>query len=389
MSLAAGHRLGPYEILAALGSGGMGEVFRARDSLVRLDREVALQGSPPGRRPGPLPARALRARSEGSGRASIIPTSSPCTDIGEDQGILYIVSELVPGRTLRGAAFPLRKTLDIAPQIAEGLDAAHTAGVTHRDLKPENVMVTPEGRAKILDFGLAKRTSKTSVDSPTETVATGPGTVMVTVGYMSPEQVRGEEAGPRSDIFSFGAVLYELLSGERAFKAETAVETMHPILKADPPELAPSIPEGLPRSCRSLLGEEFSATLSIGQGFGLRSARIERENGDNYVSSFARHTGEASAALDVRGRACSRTAAWNRRRRNCGAALGRQLGRQWQSRSPLALHERFGGGELSGLFSRRQIRGVFSRRDSKGHRGARIRFLGPGNRCPLAYREHL
>jgi serine/threonine protein kinase len=242
MSLASGHRLGPYEILGPLGSGGMGEVFRARDT--RLDREVALKVLP--QEVAQDPSRRERFEREAKAVAALNhPNIVAVHDIGEDQGVLYIVSELVPGQTLRGATYPLRKTLDIAAQIAEGLDAAHTAGVTHRDLKPENVMVTPEGRAKILDFGLAKRAAKTTVDSPTETVATGPGAVMGTVGYMSPEQVRGEEAGPRSDIFSFGALLYELLSGERAFKAKTAVETMHAILKADPPELAPSIPEGV------------------------------------------------------------------------------------------------------------------------------------------------
>ena len=186
---------------------------------------------------------------------------------------MYLVSELVAGHTLRGASLPLRKALDLAAQIAEGLDAAHAAGVTHRDLKPDNIMVTPEGRAKILDFGLAKRSSKSGDDDATKKLGTEPGQVMGTVGYMSPEQVRGEEAGPRSDIFSFGVVLHELLSGQRAFQAATAVETMHAILKSDPPELPASIPEGV----RELIGhclqkspaQRFQSAKDL--GFALRA----------------------------------------------------------------------------------------------------------------------
>ncbi len=270
MALSAGTRLGPYLILAPLGAGGMGEVFRARDT--RLDREVALKV---------LPAefaldQARRERFEREAKAVAAlnhPHIVALHDIGEEDGVMYLVSELVAGHTLRGASLPLRKALDLAAQIAEGLDAAHAAGVTHRDLKPDNIMVTPQGRAKILDFGLAKRSSKSGDDDATKKLGTEPGQVMGTVGYMSPEQVRGEEAGPRSDIFSFGVVLYELLSGQRAFQAATAVETMHTILKSDPPELPASIPEGV----RELIGhclekspaQRFQSAKDL--GFALRA----------------------------------------------------------------------------------------------------------------------
>jgi serine/threonine-protein kinase len=217
----------------------MGEVYRARDP--RLEREVAIKVLPE-----EISDRSRLRRFEQEARAAGAlnhPNVLDVHDIGTHDGTPYVVSELLEGQTLRarleGGALPVRKTLDHALQIAHGLAAAHDKGIVHRDLKPENVFVTEDDRVKILDFGLAKLTHRGLVeeDEGTATQATEPGTVMGTVGYMSPEQVRGETVDHRSDIFSFGAVLYEMLSGQRAFRRDTAAETMSAILKEDPPEL--------------------------------------------------------------------------------------------------------------------------------------------------------
>ncbi len=235
-----GKTLSHYRVLEKLGGGGMGEVYRARD--IRLGRDVALKV---------LPAdfaqdASRRGRFEREARAVAAlnhPNIVALFDIGSEDGVDYMVTEYVQGETLRAADLPPRKAIDIAAQVAEGLAAAHTAGVTHRDIKPDNVMVTTGGRAKILDFGLAKVTHKPGEDSAM--TVTGAGTVIGTVGYMSPEQVRGEEVDHRSDIFSFGTLLYELLSGKRAFPGDSAVEAMNAILKEDPPELPESTPSGV------------------------------------------------------------------------------------------------------------------------------------------------
>jgi serine/threonine-protein kinase len=241
MALSAGTRLGPYDILEPLGAGGMGEVYRARDP--RLEREVAIKVLRE-----EISDRSRLRRFEQEARAAGAlnhPNVLDVHDIGTHQGTPYVVSELLEGQTLRarleGGALPVRKALDYALQIAHGLAAAHDKVIVHRDLKPENIFVTEDDRVKILDFGLAKLTRQGPLveeDEGTATQATEPGTVMGTVGYMSPEQVRGETVDHRSDIFSFGAVLYEMLSGQRAFRRNTAAETMNAILKQDPPELS-------------------------------------------------------------------------------------------------------------------------------------------------------
>ncbi|HEY1660771.1 MAG TPA: protein kinase [Candidatus Sulfotelmatobacter sp.] len=238
MTLPPGTRLGPYEIIAPLGAGGMGEVYRAHDS--RLGRDVALKI---------LPAEVAgdasrRARFEQEARA-VAALSHPNIVAVYDVGEGYMVSELVEGGTLRTAKFGLRKTLDIAAQIASGLAAAHAAGIVHRDLKPDNVLLTREGRAKILDFGLARVLPSRSPADETMTLRTDPGVVMGTAGYMSPEQVRGIKADHRSDIFSFGVMLHEMLSGQRTFQGETGVDTMQAILRQDPPELPRTVPAGV------------------------------------------------------------------------------------------------------------------------------------------------
>jgi len=239
MSLPVGTLLGPYEILSAIGAGGMGEVYRARDT--RLIREVALKILPADvaadssrRQRFELEARAVAALNH--------PNIVAIYDVGEG----YIVTELVDGEPLRPGKLSLRKTLDVAAQIAAGLACAHDAGIVHRDLKPDNILLTRDGRVKILDFGLAKLTgSRNPASSATVTVHTEPGTVMGTVSYMSPEQVRGAEADHRSDIFSFGLILFELLGGKPAFQGETSVEIMTAILRQDAPELPDRVPAGV------------------------------------------------------------------------------------------------------------------------------------------------
>ncbi len=259
MPLPPGTRFGPYEIVAPLGAGGMGEVYRAFDS--RLNREVALKVLSRHRgdsRRLTQEARAVAALNH--------PNIIAIYDVGED----YIVTELVEGHSLRGAAFPLRKTIDIAVQIADGLAAAHTAGFAHRDLKPENIMLGRDGRPKILDFGLARPTDPAQSGDVTRTLE---GIVVGTAAYMSPEQVRGLGADHRSDIFSFGLILYELLSGSRAYSKETAAEVMTAILNIDPPELPPSVPAGIRDVVRHCLEKDplhrFQSAYDL--AFALRS----------------------------------------------------------------------------------------------------------------------
>ncbi|HSZ63511.1 MAG TPA: protein kinase [Terriglobales bacterium] len=242
MALTSGTKLGPYEIVAPLGAGGMGEVYRARD--MRLGREVALKILPES---FARDADRLR-RFEQEARAVAAlnhPNILAVFDIGEQNGSPFIVSELLEGESLRAAldrgVMPQRKTIEYGVQIAHGLAAAHEKGIVHRDLKPENIFITKDGRIKILDFGLAKLALTMGADSNEVTLTTphtAIGVVMGTASYMAPEQVRGEVADARTDIFAFGAVLYEMLSGTRAFRRDTAAETMTAVMKDDPPELS-------------------------------------------------------------------------------------------------------------------------------------------------------
>jgi hypothetical protein len=236
--LSPGSRLGPYEILAELGAGGMGEVYRARDA--SLGREVAIKVLPP------LfsgdPERLRRFLQEAQAAAALDhPNILAIYYVGEHDHAPFIVSELLKGATIRDrlqdGPLPLRKASDYAVQIARGLAAAHDKGIVHRDLKPDNVFVTDDGRVKILDFGVAKLTRDDAPSDSTRTVHTGMGTVLGTVGYMSPEQVRGQVVDGRSDLFSLGALLYEMVSGRRAFHKGTTADTMSAVLKEDPPEL--------------------------------------------------------------------------------------------------------------------------------------------------------
>ena len=243
MTLAAGTRLGPYEVIGALGSGGMGEVYRAKDS--RLGRDVAVKVLP-----ADFAADAERRRRfEQEARAASAlnhPNIVSIYDIGTDGGVAYIAMELIEGTSLRGLAdgpVSPRRVLEIAAPLADGLARAHAAGIVHRDLKPENVMISKDGFVKILDFGLAKATIAPKGDGsqmPTMDPATGAGTVLGTVAYMSPEQAAGRSVDHRSDQFSLATILYELLSGKKPFVKPTAVETMSAILREDPSPLSQS-----------------------------------------------------------------------------------------------------------------------------------------------------
>jgi Tol biopolymer transport system component len=241
MTIGPGTRLGSYEIVAQLGQGGMGVVFRARDT--KLDREVAVKVLP---RNLADDADALeRFEREAKAVAALShPNILAIHDFGSHEGTPYAAMELLEGETLRQrlqeGALPTRKAIEIALAIASGLEAAHDKGIVHRDLKPENVFVLPSGQVKVLDFGLARVEPAATPEvgnAPTVSLSTEPGRVMGTVGYMAPEQVRGRAVDARADIFSLGAVLYEMLTGKRAFQGESPVETLNAILRDDPPSL--------------------------------------------------------------------------------------------------------------------------------------------------------
>lgn len=280
MTLVPGTQLGPYEIQHLLGAGGMGEVYLARDT--SLGRDVAIKVLPSSLSQDP--DRLRRFEQEAQAAAALNhPNILGIFQLGTHEGSPYIVSELLEGATLREQCIhgqlSLRKVIDYGAQIARGLAAAHEKGITHRDLKPENLFVTKDGRVKILDFGLAKLTQRgTAPDDGQLTVSDGtePGLVMGTVGYMSPEQIRGKPVDHRSDIFSFGLVLYETLTGKRAFKKPTSPETMSATLNEDPPsisQLSPNVPLSLQRIVQRCLEknpeQRFQSVSDL--GFALES----------------------------------------------------------------------------------------------------------------------
>ena len=259
MTLIPGFKLGPYEIVESIGAGGMGEVYRARDA--RLGRDVAVKVLPASLS---RDAERLKRFEQEARAASALNHTNILSifDVGSHEGAPYLVMELLEGETLRDVlldgALPLGRAVEIGSQIASGLAAAHAKGIVHRDLKPENVFVTKDRRAKILDFGLAKASSPKDggedlTSAGTRSLLTEAGAVLGTVGYMSPEQVRGEPVDGRSDLFALGAILYEMLTGTRVFGRETAADTMSAILKEDPVELPVRVPAPLARIVRRLL----------------------------------------------------------------------------------------------------------------------------------------
>jgi eukaryotic-like serine/threonine-protein kinase len=261
--LDSGALLGPYEIISPLGAGGMGEVYRARDT--RLAREVAVKVLPPDF----ASDTSRRQRFEQEAR-TIAALNHPNIVAIHDVGDGYIVTELIDGESLRGMKFGVRKVVDIGAQIASGLAAAHDAGIVHRDLKPDNILLTRDGRVKILDFGLAQvRAARAAAEgTQTMTVHTEPGVVMGTVGYMSPEQVRGAATDHRTDIFCLGLILHELLTGTRVFHRDTSVETMTAILKQDAPELPESIPASLRQIIARCLEKEPASRFQSARDLG-------------------------------------------------------------------------------------------------------------------------
>ncbi len=288
MSLSPGQRLGPYEILGAIGAGGMGEVYRAHDT--RLDRDVAVKVLPASVSDDPermgrfeREAKAIAALSHPNILA-IFDVGTEASADGSGPVVRYAVTELLEGDTLRarleGGPLTVRKTIEIAVQVARGLAAAHDKGLVHRDLKPDNIFLLDDGHVKILDFGLARQAVAAGGSDATRTVAavTDPGTVLGTVGYMAPEMVRGQTVDARSDLFALGAVIYEMLAGRRAFERETSAETMTAILKEDPPELVGSraeISPALDRIVRHCLeknpAERFQSARDVAFALGALS----------------------------------------------------------------------------------------------------------------------
>jgi Tol biopolymer transport system component len=317
MALNPGTRLGPYELLAPIGSGAMGDVYRARDT--RLNRDVAIKVLPAvfARDPDRL------ARFEREARAVAAinhPNILSVHDIGSadvvdaDRGSVratYMITELLDGDTLRArlSEGPLsaRKSVDVAIQAARGLSAAHDRGIVHRDLKPENIVLLRDGHVKILDFGLAKQSFDRPGSGDQQTIAvTDAGTVLGTVGYMAPEQVRGDAADPRADLFSLGAVLYELASGRRAFDRATAAETMTAILREDPPALTSpptALSPALDRVVRHALEKDPNDRFQSARDFAFALQAIN----DPVASGTASPSAGAAARRPIRGR---EMAAW-------------------------------------------------------------------------------
>jgi len=331
MAISAGSRLGPYEVLSPLGAGGMGEVYRARDT--RLGRDVAVKVVHP--RLASDPDRLSRFEKEARAAAQVDhPNILVVHDIGEHEGSPYIVSELLQGESLReklGAPLPPKKAVDYATQIARGLAAAHEKGIVHRDIKPENVFVTKDGHVKILDFGVAKllpsfEASGVDTQTPTE-IATSPGTALGTVFYMSPEQIRSQSVDARSDLFSLGIVLYEMLSGRRPFQRGTVADTMSAILREEPPVLTgagQSIPPVLDRIVRHCLEKDSSVRMQSA-----REVIFALET----LSTLSGEAPEETTARRVE------TGAWYRRHRTALAGVALLVaaiaggGLWWRSRS--------------------------------------------------------
>ena len=367
MPLGPGTRLGPYEVLAPIGAGGMGEVYRARDS--RLERDVALKILPKD-----LCTDAdRRARFEREARAAgqlNHPNILAVFDVGTHDGTPYIVSELLDGETLRErlhtGPLPARKAVEYAALVARALGAAQEKGITHRDIKPENIYICSDGQVKILDFGLARLSPREDTESEATLAIsrqTSAGVVLGTAAYMSPEQARGQAADARSDIFSLGAVLYEMLSGDRPFRGSTFADLVSSILREDPPPLpasAKSMP-AIERVVRRCLEKNPSERF--------QSARDLAFQLDSMVSTLDSGSSAALAASVVDS---GKPFGWWRLLAGFGVAvvLLAVAGLAWWARVHPSLKsanmpvefERltdfYGMEERSRTFSRRQVRGV-------------------------------
>jgi serine/threonine protein kinase len=306
LTLGPGARLGPYEILASIGAGGMGEVFRARDT--RLGREVAIKILAPAHAGDPDSIR--RFEKEARAVASLShPNVVPLFDVGDQDGVRYAVSEYVEGETLRArlkrGPMPPFEAAEVAAQIAEGLSAAHQKGFVHRDIKPENVVLAHTTFARILDFGLAKRSaglagvSVSEQDVTQSAFLTEPGIIAGTVGYMSPEQVRGEPVDGRSDIFSLGVVLWEMLTGRRPFRGDSPVETLSAILREEPPadpalsDLPAEFERILRRSLEKRTEDRYESAADLARD--LRGVAADTAGGTNRRSEFRRRPGLGNA----------------------------------------------------------------------------------------------
>lgn len=301
----AENTIGPYQILGQLGAGGMGEVFRALDA--RVGRQVALKVLPESLAQDP--ERRRRFEQEARLAASLNhPNVMAIYDVGLDQHPPYIVSELVPGDSLRvvvnqGPVAP-RKAVDIAAQIAAGLAAAHGTGIVHRDLKPENVIVTPEGTAKILDFGVARLDTKSpAVSNSTVTIAnTAVGSVVGTAAYMSPEQARAQDVDHRSDQFSLGLVLYEMLSGKQAFERPSAVQTMAAIVEDESPPIERVLPAQLRWILKRCLAKEREGRYESTRDLARELAQLRDHYGELTGSGTAATATPATPRVDARSR---------------------------------------------------------------------------------------
>jgi Tol biopolymer transport system component len=319
MILSAGTKLGPYEITGTLGAGGMGEVYRARDS--RLNREVAIKILP--QSVAHDRDRIARFEQEAKTTAALNhPNIVALYDVGSDGGLTFVVSELLTGSTLRermeSGGLTVRKIIELAHGIVNGLAAAHARGIVHRDLKPENIFVTADGVVKILDFGLAKLTQidPAAVASAATFTApqTAPGLVLGTVGYMAPEQVRGLPADHRADIFAFGTILYELLSGRRAFHGATPADTMTAILSTDPPELSPDskiVPGALNVIMRRCLEKDPHDRYQSARDLGFALETVAARSSEVSIAAPAtRRRGSAATIIAVLAGAAVLGAAW-------------------------------------------------------------------------------
>jgi hypothetical protein len=300
--------LGHYRVLEKIGFGGMGEVYRASDE--RLGRDVALKILKPSLAHDQ--DRLRRFEQEARAAATLShPNVVAIYDIGMQEGAPYIVSELLEGQTLRervlDGPLPRRQALDYASQIAQGLIAAHEKRIVHRDLKPENLFITKDGRIKILDFGIAKLTTSEFGSEPGDaasaasmTTQTKSGSVLGTLAYMSPEQLRGKAVDHRSDIFSFGAIFYEMLTGKRAFAGETQVDTMTAILKEDPPEMVregADIPQACEKVVRHCLEKEPENRFQSARDLAFALNTLSDVTTSKQVAAFRRSKGRARSWL--------------------------------------------------------------------------------------------